>query len=112
MRFGDLSDLGWYVSNQYRFDRRWSVAAVFSEYFPDKNDRDGDALVAAGEPAHGAWQRDLGLTVRLDVNEHWLLKLEYHDMDGTAMVVEGGPDAATDTDRHWRVIAAKTTFHF
>ena len=112
MRFGDLSDLGWYVSNQYRFDRRWSVAAVYSEYFPDKNDRDGDALVAAGEPAHGAWQRDLGLTVRLDVNEHWLLKLEYHDMNGTAMVVEGGPDAATDTDRHWRVIAAKTTFHF
>ncbi len=111
-RFADSSDLGWYVGNQYRLDGRWSVAAVYSEYFPDHDDRDGDGLVAGGLPAHGAWQRDFGLSVRIDLNQHWLVKLEFHAMDGTAMTLVGGPDAATDTDRYWRVLAAKTTFHF
>jgi hypothetical protein len=111
-RFASQRDLGWYVSGRYRLDRRWSVAAVYSEYYPDYDDRDGEALVRAGEPAHGAWQDDLGVSVRFDVNDHWLLKLEYHAMDGTALTLPGGPDAATSEARHWRVIAAKTTFHF
>jgi hypothetical protein len=111
-RFADLSDLGWYASSQVQLTPRWSVGLAYSEYYPNRDDRDGEALVAAGLPDHGAWQRDLGLSVRFDVNEHWLLKLEWHAMDGTAMVLEGGPDAATDNDRYWRVLAAKTTFHF
>lgn len=111
-RFAELSDLGWYASSQVQLAPRWSVGLAYSEYFPNRDDRDGAALAAAGLPEHGAWQRDLGVSVRFDVNEHWLLKLEWHAMDGTAMVLEGGPDAATDNDRYWRVLAAKTTFHF
>lgn len=111
-RFAELSDLGWYASNQVQLSSRWSAAVTYSEYYPNRDDRDGHALAAAGLAEHGAWQRDLGLSVRFDVNEHWLLKLEWHAMDGTAMILEGGPDAATDNDRYWRMLAAKTTFHF
>jgi len=109
---GSETSLGWYVSNEYRFCSRWSVAGVFSEFFPDKDDRDGVEQVAAGELDHHAWQRDYCISLRADINEHWLVKLEFHAMDGSAMVLEGGADASTDEDRYWRMLAAKTTFHF
>lgn len=109
---GNETSLGWYVSNEYRFCSRWSVAGVFSEFFPDRQDRDGSEWVDAGELDHRAWQRDYCLSVRADINEHWLVKLEFHAMDGTAMVLEGGPDPSDATDRYWRMLAAKTTFHF
>lgn len=112
-RMGGVHSLGWYASGRHRLDRRWSFAATYSQYFPDWDDREGEALAArTGDATHRAWQYDLGFSARFDVNDYWLLKLEYHQMDGTALALAGGPDASTSDARHWHVIMAKTTFHF
>jgi len=112
MRFGDISSLGWYASLGYRLGERWALQSYWSTFWPNEDDRDGDALVAAGLPDHYAWQHDLALAVRVDVNAHWLLKFEYHHMNGAALASLSGLEPGETASERWRVWTAKTTFYF
>ena len=112
MRFGDISSLGWYASLGWRASERWALQTYWSTYYPDHDDRDGASFRAAGLPGHYAWQHDLALAVRLDLSAHWLLKFEYHQMNGAALVDRGELSPGEIATEHWRVWTAKTTFHF
>ncbi len=75
-----------------------------------KEDKGGERFEAMGQPDFRAWQKDLALTARFDVNQNWLLKLEGHVMDGTAdLFVSDNPDGF---DQDWFLFAAKVTFSF
>lgn len=59
-------------------------------------------------------QHDVTLTLRFDLNDHWLLKLEGHYMAGTTGLINPlrvGP-APSNPDRRWGVFLAKTTVYF
>jgi hypothetical protein len=59
-------------------------------------------------------QHDVAATLRFDINEHWLFKLEGHYMAGTTGLVDPlrvGPPPA-DPARRWGVFLAKTTVYF
>jgi hypothetical protein len=98
---------GYYGQGSYRVDPRLELGAYYSVFHPDWRDRDG---VDSGL-GHRAWQKDLALTVRVDLTANWILKLEGHFLDGTGDVLPelnpGGMDART-----WRMFAAKSTFNF
>ena len=101
---------GYYVSLAYRLTRWLQCGAYYSVHYPNTNDKDGKQLAEAGEPAHGAWQKEVVLTARIDLNEHWLLKFEGHAIDGTADVPEyANPDGLNE---HSFLFAIKTTFSF
>ena len=108
---GDRSD-GWYALADYRFSSRWAVQTYWSSAYPNAADRAGSWAEAAGYPAYYAWQHDLALAVRLDINDFWLVKFEYHHMDGAAQAQLDGLDEGETASRRWRVWTAKTTFHF
>ena len=56
-----------------------------------------------------AWQRDAAVTIRYDVNDHWLWKLEGHFIDGTAAL----PAAQNpNPDRFWGLVLLRTTVTF
>ncbi len=112
LRAGDNSSIGWYAGTDYRWSPAVAVQGCWSTYYPDENDRSGAAREAVGDPDYYAWQHDLGLAVRLDLNEHWLVKFEYHHMDGAALADICGLGAGETASRRWHVLAAKTTFHF
>jgi hypothetical protein len=59
-------------------------------------------------------QHDWSFTLRFDINEHWLVKLEGHYMAGTAGLVSPLRVAPVPADaaRHWGVFLAKTTAYF
>jgi hypothetical protein len=59
-------------------------------------------------------QNDVAATLRFDINEHWLFKLEGHYMAGTTGLIDPlrvGPPPA-DPARRWAVFLAKTTVYF
>jgi len=91
----------------YRASRHLEVGAYYSVIHVDAGDRQGHDP-KYGEPFF-AWQRDLAATIRLDVNDHWLWKLEGHFMDGTADL-----DAASNPhpDRYWGLFLLRTTVTF
>jgi hypothetical protein len=67
---------------------------------------------------HRAERRDLmqldsALTLRFDINPHWLVKLEGHWMHGTAGLQSALNGATLDRlTKDWVVFLLKTTAHF
>jgi hypothetical protein len=91
----------------YRGSDQLEVGGYYSVHNLDANDRQGRNPRYA-ERFH-AFQRDLAATVRLDVNAHWLLKLEAHFVDGTGDL----PMAANPhPSRYWGLFLFRTTVTF
>ncbi len=89
----------------YRLFPAFEAGAYYSVLHSDAGDRGGDDPKYA-ESFH-AFQRDLAVTLRYDVNEHWLWKLEGHLIDGTAEL-----PASSMPDRYWGLFLFKTTATF
>ena len=87
-----------YVLASYRFNP-WFALGSYAAMTREK-----------GMSGAHSYQKDLALTVRFDPDPHWLVKLEGHYMDGTALLINSqNPDGYDD---HWWLFAAKTTFSF
>lgn len=101
--------VGWYVQVAQRVDDRVQLSAYYSRYYTDRDDKEGLRL-AAGTPSFQRWDKDLGFTARLDLASHFLMKAEFHAVDGSARLgVTENPQGLT---QKWKVLSAKGTFHF
>ena len=98
----------YYLSASYRFNDWFVLGAYYSEYYPDKDDKDGENLAID----HAAWQKDTALTLRFDLNEYWTVKLEGHAVDGTAGVLAIDNQSKDFSESNWYYGAAKVTFSF
>ncbi len=115
----DWYQQGYYASLSYRMADSWELGLRYSMHWDDANDRDGkgnagspliNQLRLIGRPAHEAWQRDITLSIRHDIFEDWIVKLEGHYMNGTAASAYGsgsGPGA-----KDWFLGAVKTSYAF
>lgn len=101
---------GYYIGASYRFTDWLEIGSYYSEFFPDKDDKDGDRFEFFGED-HQAWEKDFALTARFDITENWLVKLEGHAINGTAGVLfaDDNPGGIEEDDY---LFAAKVTFNF
>lgn len=97
----------WYVSAAYRFNKWFEVGSYYTEYYADAKDRDGSTLAS---PSDGS-QKDTALSLRFDLTDWWIFKLEGHYIHGTALLEN---DALNPVRRanDWLMFAAKTTFSF
>jgi len=96
-----------YVLAAYQATPSIQTGGYLSVNHPDVNDRRGRDPKWA-ERFH-AFQRDLAVTFRYDVNEHWLWKLEAHFIDGAADL------SLTDNpmpSRYWGMFLVRTTVTF
>lgn len=101
---------GYYGAASYRFTDWLEIGASYSEYYPDKDDRDGDVFAMKGQETFRAWQKDFCGSVRFDVTDSLILKLEAHDINGVAQV---GADLNPDgMDENWQLYAVKATVSF
>lgn len=96
-----------YVLASYRWAPWLETGGYYSVDNADAGDRGGHGPQFA-ERFH-AFQRDLAATLRFDVNDHWLWKLEGHFIDGTASL----PALLNpDPERYWGVFLLRTTVSF
>lgn len=92
-----------YALFSYRVD--WFTPGVYySVLFPDVDDRTG----------REQRQHDVALTLRFDINEFWLVKVEGHYMNGTAATepILNGGRPRSELDEDWAVFLLKTTAWF
>jgi hypothetical protein len=98
---------GLYVLATYQATPRIQTGAYYSLNYVDADDRRGH------DPKYTenfqAFQRDLGATVRFDVNDHWLWKLEGHFIDGAADLNATENPMPT---RYWGLLLLRTTVTF
>lgn len=88
----------------YRINDWFVPAAYYSLYFPNVDDRSG----------RDSRQQDFSLTARFDLNQHWLIKLEVHYLNGTAALSSALNDGRSlrALTRDWVMFLAKTTAYF
>ncbi len=103
---------GFYFMGAYSFTEWFHVGSYYSLQFADVGDRRGE-----GERFwidHNAWQKDLAFTLRFDIKEFWLIKLEGHYMDGTSALIPMGIASESDADlvERWGLFLIKTTLSF
>ncbi|MBI5551455.1 MAG: hypothetical protein HY911_08100 [Desulfobacterales bacterium] len=98
----------YYLSASYRFVDWFTLGAYYSEYYPNTDDRDGENEAID----HTAWEKDLALTLRFDINEYWIFKIEGHAVDGTANVLAVDNAGNDYSNNNWYYGAAKLTFNF
>lgn len=93
-----------YVLAAYRLNDWFEPGAYYSMLFPNAKQRTGTA----------AQEHDVALSLRFDINTHWLFKLEGHYMLGTADLDSSLNDgrALSDLTRTWGAFFAKTTAYF
>jgi len=119
MNLPDFSSMGWYASAAYRFTYWFELGAYYSEYYPDEDDKDGKIRVnekKIDDEYHRGWLKDTCMTMRFDINENWVAKLEGHSMDGAAVLLGADNPVSTDGseryERYWMLYAAKLTYSF
>lgn len=91
----------------YRISPHFELAAYYSVVHANVDDRRGHS--DAFRQKSSAFQRDLSGTLRIDVNEYWLWKIEAHLIDGTA---ELQTSMNPDPTRLWGLFLLRTTVTF
>lgn len=103
----ELETEGYYGSAAYRFTDWLEVGSYYSVYYANKDDKDGKSFTID----HSAWLKDACLSFRFDIMDNWVLKLEGHMMNGTAVMMNGNnPDNEKKED--WALFGTKMTFSF
>ncbi|MCP4214161.1 MAG: hypothetical protein GY765_05870 [bacterium] len=103
----------YYVAVSYRFNKTFEAGMYYSLFYRNRDDRDGTKTPY--EPTFVAFQKDVCLSLRFDLNDHWVAKLEGHLMDGTALCFYQdnlNENGVPEFDRKWFLLAAKMTFSF
>ena len=109
---------GWYAAASYRFTDWFELGGYYSEYYPNRNDKKGTAPDVLGryvDPQYRAWNKDICLTTRFDLNANWSIKFEGHSINGVALLPLS--ENMDMDNRHtfvedWEMFAVKTTFSF
>jgi hypothetical protein len=96
-----------YALATYRLSTYFEVGTYYSVTHADVNDREGESSKFA--KPFNAFQRDLAASVRIDVNEYWLWKVEAHFIDGVAEL-QAAPNPSPK--RRWGLFLFRTTVTF
>jgi hypothetical protein len=104
----------YYAMTSYQFTTWLQAGGYYSVSYWDRHDKDGtgSTIGISGANSHSAWQKDLALTVRIDVNPHWLFKLEGHRIDGTTTLWMSDSASASDLVQDWALFMVRTTVSF
>ncbi|GBC62014.1 hypothetical protein DENIS_2977 [Desulfonema ishimotonii] len=105
-----ITSQGWYIAASYRFTDWFEAGVSYSEYYPDKDDRDGDQ--EPPELDFIAWQKTTTLSTRFDINDFWVVKLESSYNDGFGSGIDLAENDARELEQYWWLFAAKVTFNF
>lgn len=105
------TSMGWYGLLTIHATDAFHLYGVYDVYYADKEDTDGSKYVTATSPAFLNWRKDLGVGFRYDINPNWLIKVEWHDVNGV------GSNAALFNDpakleEDWNYYIVKTSFNF
>lgn len=89
----------------------YSLSGYVSEFIPDIDNRDGKNFEDPLRKDFTAWQREAVLSGRVNLTSNWLVKAEFHAVDGIGQIFYT-PEVLESNSRYWTMFALKTTFHF
>lgn len=98
------TSMGWYVMATAQIPQipGLSVSALYDEYYTDKDDK--------SETNPGDYHKTIGIGTRYDITPNWLVKLEWHAVEGAGGFSEMLNNGPLDDD--WSYVTVKTSYNF
>ena len=107
---------GWYTSASYRFSDFFEMGLYYTEFYPNKDDKDGLTQPTYGYPVEAGWYKDWCLSMRFDINENWVFKIEGHSLNGLAVIFMDDQERLVgggyNVDKDWLLGAVKISYSF
>jgi hypothetical protein len=91
----------WYVGASRRFSKWFEAGVYYTEYYGDVTQRENSLQ----------YQKDAALSLRFDVTDWWIMKVEGHCIRGTGLLFDNATNPVQNNDT-WFMLALKTTFCF
>lgn len=113
--YSTLDGESYYVQTTYHITNNWDFLLRYDVTFLNKDDKNGAkfALLTNGRrPAHSQFAKDLTVGVRWDPWRNWMVRAEYHIINGTAWLpVQDNPNPA-DTEQYWTMFGVLLSYRF
>ncbi len=125
LRFTKVEDFGIYFPDQkvtgesyylqagYRLLPQVEVVGRYDVYFADRDDTSGRKFAAlTGRPRHTRFAKDWTAGIRWDITRWWMIRAEYHNVDGTGWLAASENGNFRDTEKRWHMFSLLTAFRF
>ena len=115
--FPDLNNTSehFYLQGTYRFSPKWEGLLRYDTLYLDKNDRDGSkyaALPPGTNLAHDRFARDWTIGLRYDVTPSFMLRGEFHKIDGTGWLPFEDNPSPNSTVQRWNMFLLQASYRF
>lgn len=99
-----------YVMATWQATPKWQFAAYYEEGYANTHDRNGRTFRTI--PAHHAWTKETCVAASYSLTKWWLLKAQFHYIDGTALLSGRYNAGITQWKPEWTYLVLKTTISF
>lgn len=101
----------YYFQGSYRFIRSLEGFVRYDVQYEDNSDRSGQEYAArTGIPAHTQFAKDFTTGLRWDVNDWFMLRAEYHHINGTGWI--SYLENKRETSQHWDLFGLSANVRF
>ena len=101
---------GHYIQASYRLDSKVELMTRYERAYADVDDKDGTER-NSGLPPHNYFTHDAMAGIRWDVSNQFMLRAEFHVIDGTFILSRRENDPA-NTVKDWNMFAVLGSYHF
>lgn len=100
-----------YVMLSYMLTPKLTLTGLMDIFYENKKDKEGLTYEAQGLPRFMGWRKDYGGCLRYEINPHWMVKGEFHYVNGTALYMHLY-NLPQNLLQKWNYFILKTSFSF
>lgn len=103
----------YYLQGTYRFAPQWEGVLRYDVLYWNREDRNGKGFAAlTGLPAHSRFARDLTIGLRWNLTRSFMVRTEFHYIDGTGWLSELENPGRVGTERYWTLFSVLGSYRF
>ncbi|MFZ1850657.1 MAG: hypothetical protein WAU15_00210 [Nitrosomonas sp.] len=113
----DMTGESFYVQGDYRFNPKWEGFIRYDVFFADRSDRNGSKWVAEDSIKrkgleHSRYARDFTVGLRWNITPEFMLRAEYHHVNGTGWLSRLDNPIPAQTVNEWDLFAIQASYRF
>ncbi|MDD5036212.1 MAG: hypothetical protein PHE55_15800 [Methylococcaceae bacterium] len=108
-----VNGTSYYLQGTYKITPEWEALLRYDVYIGDKSDENGKRYAAStGGAAHSKFAEDMTVGLGWTVTKDFLLRAEYHHINGSAWVPALDNPNPADIKQHWNLFALQASYAF
>jgi hypothetical protein len=103
----------YYFQGVYRFTPEWEAIVRYDVLYTNRDDRSGEKWAAAARrPAFNRFAKDITVGLRWNITPEFMLRAEYHRVNGTAWLSTLDNPVSGDLAQHWDLFSILGSYRF